>query len=180
MSRVGQLILAGDPKQLGPIVTSDLCRKFGLDVSYMERIANRQVYTKDSSNQLSILLITKLIRNYRSHPSILKLPNEMFYGGELIAAGDPLKTHEMTRWEYLPNKKFPILFHATRGENVREGNSPSWFNPQEAEEVVNYVDALVYQSRPAVAQQDIGVITPYNRQAQKIRLALASRNFEEH
>lgn len=177
--RVGQLILAGDPKQLGPIVTSDLCRKFGLDVSYMERIANRQVYTKDSSNQLSTLLITKLVRNYRSHPSILKLPNELFYGAELVAAGNPLKTHDMTRWEYLPNKKFPILFHATRGENVREGNSPSWFNPQEAEEVVNYVDALVYQSRPAVAQQDIGVITPYNRQAQKIRLALASRNLKD-
>ena len=28
-------------------------------------------------------LLTKLVRNYRSHPDILKLPNEMFYKGEL-------------------------------------------------------------------------------------------------
>ena len=34
----GQLILAGDPQQLGPIITSDLCKKFGMDVSYMERL----------------------------------------------------------------------------------------------------------------------------------------------
>ena len=35
---------------------------------------------------------------------------------------------------------------------------------------------LCNQSRPPVAQDDIGIITPYARQAQKIRLALASRN----
>ena len=177
--RVGQLILAGDPKQLGPIVTSELCRRFGLEVSYMERLVNRQVYDTDSSNHFPAPLITKLLHNYRSHPSILKLPNDMFYQGELLAAGDPLKTHDMTRWEYLPNSKFPLLFHAMHGENLREGNSPSWFNPQEAQEVVNYVDALVHQSRPPVAQEDIGVITPYARQAQKIRLALASRNLTD-
>ena len=177
-NRVGQLILAGDPKQLGPIVTSNVCRKFGLEVSYMERIACREVYAKDSSNRYPTPLITKLVRNYRSHPSILKLPNNMFYDGELVAEGNPLKTFDMIRWEYLPNAKFPLFFHAVFGENLREGNSPSWFNPEEAQEVVKYVDTLVYNSRPPVDQKDIGVITPYARQAQKIRLALASRNLK--
>ncbi len=176
--QVGQLILAGDPKQLGPIVTSDVCCKFGLDVSFMERLVGRKVYQKDSSKQYPTPLITQLVRNYRSHPSILKLPNDMFYDGELVAEGNPLKTHDMNRWEYLPNAKFPIFFHAVFGENLREGNSPSWFNPEEAQEVVKYVDALVYHSRPPVDQKDIGVITPYARQAQKIRLALASLNLK--
>jgi len=177
--RVGQLILAGDPKQLGPIITSDLCRQFGMEVSYMERVTNREVYRKGPDGQFPAPLITKLLHNYRSHPSILKLPNAMFYDGELVAAGDMIKTHDMCRWEYLPKKDFPIVFHATHGENIREGNSPSWFNPQEAQEVVNYVDNLVNKSRPPVAQTDIGVITPYARQAQKIRMALEYRNLKD-
>jgi helicase MOV-10 len=177
--RIGQLVLAGDPKQLGPVVTAPLCRKFGMEISYMERMTSCPVYGKGSEESLPAPLIAKLLHNYRSHPSILKLPNDMFYDGELIAAGNVLKTHDMTRWEYLPNMKFPLIFHAMCGENLREGNSPSWFNPQEAQEVVNYADTLANQSRPSVAQSDIGIITPYARQAQKIRLALASRNLND-
>eukprot|EP00537_Pseudo-nitzschia_pungens_P019222 CAMPEP_0172413198 /NCGR_PEP_ID=MMETSP1061-20121228/78300_1 /TAXON_ID=37318 /ORGANISM="Pseudo-nitzschia pungens, Strain cf. pungens" /LENGTH=144 /DNA_ID=CAMNT_0013149457 /DNA_START=101 /DNA_END=536 /DNA_ORIENTATION=- len=33
-----QLMLAGDPMQLGPIITSDLCKKFNLDQSHIQRI----------------------------------------------------------------------------------------------------------------------------------------------
>jgi helicase MOV-10 len=172
----GQLVLAGDPRQLGPVVTSDLCRQFGLDVSYMDRLSKSVVYGRGPDNCYPAPLVVKLLRNYRSHPSILKLPNEMFYDSELIHSGNLMKTHDMLRWEHLPNKKFPVIFHSVHGENLREGSSPSWFNPQEAQEAVNYVDMLCNQSRPPVAQDDIGIITPYARQAQKIRLALASRN----
>jgi hypothetical protein len=93
----------------------------------------------------------------------------------LINSGDKLTTHNMASWQHLPQKGFPIIFHAVDGENLREGNSPSWFNPQEAEQAVNYVQQLV-NSKPPVDPLDIGVITPYARQAQKIRLALQSRN----
>jgi superfamily I DNA and/or RNA helicase len=79
----------------------------------------------------------------------------------------------------LPQTGFPVTFHAVNGENLREGTSASWFNPQEAEEVVNYVDLPVDQSRPAVMPEDIGIITPYARQAQKIHFALKHRNFQD-
>ena len=176
--KVGQLILAGDPHQLGPVVTSSLCRSFGLGVSYMERLTNSEAYGRNNDNLFPAHLITKLVRNYRSHPDILKLPNEMFYEGDLVPCGEELTTHNMARWLHLPAQKFPLIFHAVHGENLREGDSPSWFNPQEAQEVVNYVDLLLNQSYPAVAQGDIGIITPYNRQAQKIRMLLEIRNIK--
>jgi superfamily I DNA and/or RNA helicase len=176
----GQLIMAGDPNQLGPIITSDLCKKFGMDISYMERLVTTSTAYSSTNSGSGVTyppeLVTLLKRNYRSHPSILKLPNEMFYHNQLVACGDKMTTHSMAKWEHLPNKNdFPIIFHAIDGENLREGNSPSWFNPQEASVVVEYVDLLVKQSRPSVSPDDIGIITPYSRQVQKIQLALEKK-----
>ena len=175
----GQMVLAGDPNQLGPIITSDLCKKFGMGMYYMERLVNTSpAYSLDDSDTYPPELVTLLTKNYRSHPAILKLPNEMFYRNKLVACGDRLTTHSMTTWEHLPNLKagFPIVFHAVDGENQREGTSPSWFNPQEAIMVVETASLLVKHSRPAIRQDEIGIITPYARQVQKIRLLLKAKD----
>ncbi len=168
-----QLILAGDPKQLGPITTSKICASYGLDVSLLERLSQRSVYQRNQENNLFPHdLLTKLVRNYRSHPILLKLPNEMFYEGDLESSGDMMVTHSMAKWEHLPKSGFPILFHSIQGENLREGNSPSWFNPQEAQQVVAYIDLLKRETKPPLKDDEIGIVTPYARQAQKIRAAL--------
>jgi len=169
-----QLVLAGDPMQLGPVISSELCKKFGMGMSYMERLVKESpAYRVDENGMFPPELVTLLVRNYRSHPAILKLPNEMFYDNKLIASGEKLMTHSMIKWEHLPKSKgFPVVFHAIDGENLREGNSPSWFNPQEAMEVVNYVKLLAKHSRTPIGQDEIGIITPYARQVQKIRIAL--------
>ena len=176
---VAQIVLAGDPKQLGPVVTSMVCRKFGLSVSYMERLASSELYARNEENRYPADLITKLVRNYRSHPAILKLPNEFFYDNDLVVSGDVISTHNLARWEHLPAQGFPLVFHAIHGDNQREGRSPSWFNPEEAQEVANYVDLLINQTRPPLSQDEIGVVTPYARQAQKIRALLKHINFPD-
>lgn len=177
---VGQVVLAGDPNQLGPIITSDLCKKFGLGMSYMERLVTTSPAYSLGGNDDAYPpeLVTLLVRNYRSHPAILKLPNEMFYHNKLIPSGDRLTTHSMSKWEHLPNLDagFPIVFHAVDGENQREGNSPSWFNPQEAILAVETASLLVKLSRPPIRQDEIGIITPYARQVQKIRLLLKAKD----
>eukprot|EP00548_Thalassiothrix_antarctica_P001331 CAMPEP_0194144846 /NCGR_PEP_ID=MMETSP0152-20130528/13845_1 /TAXON_ID=1049557 /ORGANISM="Thalassiothrix antarctica, Strain L6-D1" /LENGTH=941 /DNA_ID=CAMNT_0038844861 /DNA_START=358 /DNA_END=3179 /DNA_ORIENTATION=+ len=177
----GQLVLAGDPMQLGPVVTSELCQIFKMDRSYLERLVQTSsaYRLEDNFDQYPPKLVTLLVNNYRSHPHILKLPNEMFYHNQLIAKGDVFTTHSMAKWEHLPTKGFPILFHAVDGENTREGNSPSWFNPQEAMVVVDYVQKLVEKSKPKIAPEDIGIITPYARQVQKIRIALKISGIED-
>ena len=175
----GQLVLAGDPRQLGPVVTSGFCRRFGLEVSYMERLMKTDVYgrrpatSECDEGKFPEELVTKLVRNYRSHSAIIKLPNEMFYDGELQVSADPMVTQNLCNWEHLSARGFPILFHGIDGENQREGNSPSWFNPQEAMQCVEYVRLLTRETRPPLKADDIGIITPYHRQAQKIRTALA-------
>lgn len=181
----GQLVLAGDPNQLGPVITSVVCQRFFMGRSYMERLLitspayKEEDSERDHETTYPPDLVTMLIRNYRSHPEILKLPNDLFYDGKLQACGERLATHSMAKWEHLPPTcfDFPIIFHSVDGKNDREGSSPSWFNAEEVLEVVDYVDLLVNQSRPRVALKDIGVITPYSRQVQKIKLALAAKNF---
>lgn len=168
----GQLILSGDPEQLGPVVTSEVCRRLGMSNSYMGRLMKRPVYSKDDGGKYQPGILTKLVRNYRSHPSILKLPNQLFYDDDLKCCGDVLATHSLCKWEHLKKQGFPVIFHSMEGENLRESLSPSWFNPQEAQQVVEYVKLLLLESRPPVQPEDIGIITPYARQAHKIRLAL--------
>ena len=69
-------------------------------------------------------MITKLVRNYRSHSKILDLPNRAVYDGDLIAAADITRSHRYVDWEHLPTKHFPIIFHGVEGEDMRESNSP--------------------------------------------------------
>ena len=38
-------------------------------------------------------------------------------------------------WEGLPTRGVPMLFHGMVGKDEREGNSPSWFNADEAMQV---------------------------------------------
>lgn len=89
----------------------------------------------------------KLLKNWRSHESILKFPNEAFYQGELEVHADPVITHSLLRFESLPNKQFPIIFHGIAGQDEREGESPSFFNRDEASLVKKYVAELLQDQR---------------------------------
>ncbi|MEW5302889.1 MAG: hypothetical protein WDW36_005629 [Sanguina aurantia] len=180
-----RVIIAGDPKQLGPPVMSKVAVQFGLKISLLERLTldkhgpfalSLQHSRHHAVEAYNPVYITKLLQNYRSHPSILSLPNKLFYGDELMAKADPVITGSILGWEELPNKLFPLLFHAVVGEDTREGNSPSWFNVMEAKLVLEYVLKLkAKRGGQSVTDQDIGVITPYRKQAQRIRTLLAAK-----
>jgi len=86
----GQAILAGDPLQLGPVVASRLASDLGLGTSFLARLLKRFPYTKDlegfpETGGYDPRLVTKLVYNYRSVPSILEVFSEMFYDSELVA-----------------------------------------------------------------------------------------------
>jgi helicase MOV-10 len=70
----------------------------------------------------------------------------------------------------LPNKSFPVLFVGIQGCDEREGNNPSWFNRIEVSKVVNIIRTLTRNGD--ISEADIGVITPYRQQVNKIKKAL--------
>ena len=51
-----------------------------------------------------------------------------------------------------------------QGEDLREGNSPSWFNAVEAVQVIRYVQELRKFKKRPVKLDDFGIITPYRKQ----------------
>ncbi|XP_076178460.1 putative RNA helicase armitage isoform X3 [Ptiloglossa arizonensis] len=87
-SYYGQVVLAGDPLQLGPVVESKIAKNFGLDESFLTRLLRHFPYQKDPNGFETLYdprLVTKLVINYRSLPEILELPSSLFYDSELIA-----------------------------------------------------------------------------------------------
>uniref|UniRef100_A0A671YUB4 RNA helicase n=1 Tax=Sparus aurata TaxID=8175 RepID=A0A671YUB4_SPAAU len=179
-AREGQLVLAGDPKQLGPILRSPLAVKYGLGLSLLERLMrDNPLYQKSTdSGHFDTRFVTKLLRNYRSHAAILKIPNELFYENELQVFADQWDREAYCNWEYLPKKGFPLIFHGVMGKDEREANSPSFFNVSEIEVLVDYLTKLMEtqgkKGLPKLSPKDIGIIAPYRKQVEKITKALKS------
>ncbi|XP_016372524.1 putative helicase mov-10-B.1 [Sinocyclocheilus rhinocerous] len=175
-AKTGQLVLAGDPKQLGPILRSPFAIKYGLGLSLLERLMTQNELYQKGTTEYDSRYVTKLLQNYRSHPSILKIPNELFYDGELVACADKIISCQYCTWEHLPKSGFPVIFHGVIGKDERESNSPSFFNTSEIDIMIDYLKKLLLtQAKKGIAKispKEIGIIAPYRKQVEKIRKAI--------
>ncbi|XP_039754327.1 probable RNA helicase armi [Pararge aegeria] len=176
----GQIILAGDPMQLGPVVLSKYCKEFGMDESFLLRVLDRFPYLKDYDANLDGFdkrLVTKLNDNYRSLKEVLTLPSEMFYDGTLVA-----KIDKSFKWtsklinataEIFDSQSYDggIFVFGIKGLNMRSEESPSWYNPQEAS-MVALTACKLYKRK--VTADEIGIITPYVAQTKYLRVLFDS------
>ncbi|KPJ08684.1 putative RNA helicase armi [Papilio machaon] len=177
----GQIILAGDPMQLGPVVLSKYCQEYGLDESFMSRILECYPYQKDYisfKNGYDDRLVTKLIDNYRSLEEVISLPSEMFYDSSLVAKIDRNQPWLLQAIDATCSifggeiaKTGGIYVHGVRGQNLRAEDSPSWYNPQEASMVAFTTCKLL---KKGVTTDDIGIITPYIAQIKYLRILFDS------
>ncbi|XP_018362721.1 PREDICTED: probable RNA helicase armi [Trachymyrmex cornetzi] len=184
-SDYGQVILAGDPMQLGPVVQSQLGSFFGLGVSFLSRLLQQFPYQRDPDGFETCYdprLVTKLVMNYRSLPEILHLPNTLFYESELQPQlssknSEEAKLLEMLRAELPERTGSPpaIIFHGISGENYKDSESPSWYNPEEAAQIYLYLSKLY---KCGLEPDDIGIITPYYKQVVQIRDLLLELNLK--
>ncbi|CAM6089205.1 unnamed protein product [Calypogeia fissa] len=165
-------VLCGDPKQLGPVVHSKLAAENGLDDTLIGRFQSTAEDNFMPKGAISSVL-TKLVRNYRANGKLLELPSRLFYNNELIASASESQIAPPRDWDELKGRDFPMLFYGVKGQQMREGESPSYFNPVEAGKVADLITGLI--SKTQITAGDIGVMAPYRRQVQKLRLVLRSR-----
>ena len=115
-----QIVLAGDPMQLGPVLRSKMAAELGLQQSLLERLIKLPLYERNETKYADHgcydpLLVTKLVENYRSHPAIIAPYSALFYHSELVASGDRALIQSMCSWSELPNQHdFPVIFHGVR------------------------------------------------------------------
>ncbi|XP_058170769.1 putative helicase MOV-10 [Anopheles ziemanni] len=174
---IASVILAGDPKQLGPVTHSTILRNTAHNVSLLERLMELPYYKKDlNNNEYNTDVVTKLLDNYRSHKSIFAFSNKAFYEGELRARAPPEIAEWAIGWARLPNPKFPMIFHSIVGKMIQDQCTLSYLNCEEARVVYDYVQELLNNNinGQIIREEDIGIITPYSRQVEYIKKGLSN------
>lgn len=148
----GQVVLAGDPKQLGPVIKNHEAQRLGLGVSLLERMFKSKIYSR-TKNGYNPIFITKLIESYRCDPRILGLCNSLFYEGELKCLGRT----PPSLLKILKCPK-PLVFSRVRGKEYTPKYSTSRQNEKEADICIEYVFKLF---KMGLEPDQIGIITPY-------------------
>lgn len=169
LKKDGRFILAGDPHQLGPVCISNLAKLNGLGLSMLERLCGRSAYQRKIINSKMAYderYITRLLISYRSDPRVLSVNNKLFYHDELKCNNKSPKS-----WLDLLKVNHPLVFNTIKGKDRREFLTPSWFNPNEAIACIGYVNRLY---RAGLRPEQLGIITPYRRQIEKLNLLFES------
>jgi DNA polymerase III delta prime subunit len=149
-----RVVIAGDPKQLGPITVSMAARAKGMDRSPLVRLI-------ECENAKT----TMLNECYRCHPSVLAAFNPVFYDGKLVS-GDPRSVKFSTNATIPGFSEARVKWvHCRRAESY-DRQSPSIMNVHEACEVVQEFKRLV---DAGVSRDDIVILAPYALQVKKIR-----------
>ncbi|KAH9000980.1 P-loop containing nucleoside triphosphate hydrolase protein [Lactarius hatsudake] len=155
------VILAGDPHQLGPVIKSSAASDAGLGKSYLERLMRiSKIYGLDTQAGKTIV---DLQRNRRSHGAIIAWPNRYLYEDIMRAHASVDVSRLLLQSDVLPKKGFPLVFHGIKGQERRTRHSPSYLNILEASVVRDYCQKLTQDNEHKIYEQEIGVIAPYTR-----------------
>nr|XP_048312730.1 protein ZGRF1 isoform X4 [Myodes glareolus] len=142
-----KLILVGDPKQLPPTIQgSDAAHENGLEQTLFDRLC--------LMGHKPILLRTQ----YRCHPVISAIANDLFYEGNLVNGVSETERSPVLEW--LPTLCF---YNVTGAEQVERENS--FQNVAEAAFTLKLIQSLIVSG---IAGSMIGVITLYKSQMYKI------------
>ena len=144
-----KIILAGDEYQVTPKLSSPISRKFGLELSLLERLSKHPVY-KDHS-----LIILR--ENYRSDPAIVNLLSRLYYDQALL----PMRGKTSIPHDGLK----PLEFRGVISNESKIINFPSYMNASEAEEIVYIVKELSGRFH----MREIGILSVYIGQVWLIR-----------
>ncbi|XP_055130806.1 5'-3' DNA helicase ZGRF1 isoform X6 [Symphalangus syndactylus] len=151
-----KLILVGDPKQLPPTIQgSDAAHENGLEQTLFDRLC--------LMGHKPILLRTQ----YRCHPAISAIANDLFYKGALMNGVTEIERSPLLEW--LPT----LCFYNVKGlEQIERDNS--FHNVAEATFTLKLIQSLIASG---IAGSMIGVITLYKSQMYKLCHLLSAVDF---
>ncbi|XP_020140075.2 5'-3' DNA helicase ZGRF1 [Microcebus murinus] len=153
-----KLILVGDPKQLPPTIQgSDAAHENGLEQTLFDRLC--------LMGHKPILLRTQ----YRCHPVISAIANDLFYDGNLMNGISETERSPLLEW--LPT----LCFYNVKGlEQIERDNS--FHNMAEAAFTLKLIQSLIASG---IAGSMIGVITLYKSQMYKLCHLLSAVDFDQ-
>lgn len=142
-----KLVLAGDHKQLPPYCSDETMKEEDMHISLFEYFLDRY------GDSISVLLQ----RQYRMNEEIAEFPNQAFYDGNLETA----TRNQKWRVDDLE----PVVGISVKGTEKRQARGSSYYNTNEAEEVVRQIETIL---ESGVRPENIGVITAYSGQIGQI------------
>ncbi len=142
-------LLVGDPKQLAPIVLSQLAIAKHYDWSIMERLMEQ--------NRSPHFMLT---RQYRMHPAICLWSSNQFYSGQLKTGEGTAAYKSVKDIEELDH--IPFVFYHIKASSLSEN---PYFNEAEAKLAVFFAERLRVQYG---SNCSIGIITFYAEQKKLI------------
>ncbi|XP_004686539.1 PREDICTED: protein ZGRF1 [Condylura cristata] len=152
-----KLILVGDPRQLPPTIQgSDAAHESGLEQTLFDRLC--------LMGHKPVLLRTQ----YRCHPTISAVANDLFYEGRLVDGVSEAERSPLLGW--LPS----LCFYNVLGlEQIERDNS--FHNVAEAAFTLKLIQSLVASG---IAGALIGVITLYKSQMHRLCHLLSVGDFD--
>jgi superfamily I DNA and/or RNA helicase len=164
-----RIIIAGDFRQLGPVVLS----QSEAAKNWLQRDVFQFSGLQINGNIDSHLALKKLIIQRRSHESICDLINKPFYNGILKSNQDD-KKDEVAHFE--PFKGRIIAYKALKdGFHVEFTAKASRFNNKSAFEVLKILNQYAMQG----FKEKIGILTPYRGQVRRIRELVNRSNYSD-
>ncbi|KAL8935308.1 MAG: hypothetical protein Q9216_005494 [Gyalolechia sp. 2 TL-2023] len=170
-------VMAGDQYQLGPRIYDGSTT---LGTSLFERLSDRSIYASHPLARRNYLRtnphaqmvrppFVNLMRNYRSHPSILAIPSALFYANTLIPEAND--TDQLESWSGWCGRGWPVLFSCNGGvddcEDIRIVGG-GWHNIREARKAISYAKGLL-ESQYIQEQPDICIMSPFRAQVNILR-----------
>lgn len=152
---IKRVVVVGDPRQLPPTIIEKGCKQAGLGISWMERVC--QIYPSK---------VHLLDTQYRMDPTILRFPNQEFYGNR-IKSGKNLLSR-------LPIVSKAVGFLDTSDRSYEEQENFSTRNSQEA----SLIRALLRQDEDVksilreVPNVKVVALTPYIAQKKLLEVEL--------
>lgn len=172
-----QLVLAGDPQQLGPVVVGGGPEERRLlGTTWFERLAAAHGHGPTGATVM-------LEQQHRMHAAIMDFASRTMYGGKLRAApavaGHLLEDLEVAADPARPGP-FVLIDSAGKdwserrgmgdGDELGDDSDPSTYNPGHAERVAAEVRRLLSRGLPPT---ELAVIAAYDAQVRRLRQLLA-------